>query len=293
MKNLAIKRLFLLINLLLQNSLSISELILDLERNYIFSTPRDIQNDLDKLELVGFEVSKSKRSKNGIRYKILKTPFKFDFTDNDIYLVKNILSESNENPEELKLFFEKLASYNGLEFDDFFSKPIDKTSENYIKNRAVLRKAVEKQALVKILYRSIISTTEKEHEGFAIKFSRDEKGTERVFLYSPKNDQVLEFNIERIQSPPIVDEYKTNKYKIPEKKAKFKLYGQAAKAYHLIKGERVSTEFEDDKIIETTYINNFSIIQRLFKYGELCEILEPLDLRQEMASKIKTLFERY
>lgn len=293
MKNLALKRLFFIINFLLKDSLSISEIVSELEKNNIFSTPRDIQNDLNKLELVGFDVTKSKRNKNGVHYKILKTPFKFDFTDNDIYLVKNILKESNENPEKLKLFFEKIVLYNGLTFEDFFSKPIDKNNKGYIENRDILKKAVDKQALVKILYKSIISNVEKEHEGFAIKFTRDEKGTERVFLFFPNKDQLLEFNIERIVSKPIVDEYTTNKLKISEKIAVFKLYGQAAKAYHLIKSEEILSETEDYKIIKTNYINNFSIIQRLFKYGELCEILEPLDLRQEIASKIKTLFERY
>lgn len=293
MKNLALKRLFLIINFLLQNYMSISELISELELNNVFSTTRDILKDLAKLELVGFKLEKTKRSKVGSRYKILKTPFVFDFTENDVYLVKNILKDSNENPESLKNLFEKISLYNGLNFDTFFSIPLDKDKKSYIENRDILKKAVDKQAKVKISYKSINSNVEKEHEGFAIKFTRDEKGTERVFLFFTNKDQVLEFNIERITSKPIVDEYITNKLKISEKKAKFKLYGQASKAYHLIKGERILAESQEYKIIETSYINNFSIIQRLFKYGELCEILEPLDLRQEIASKIKTLFERY
>lgn len=293
MRKLPIKRLFLVINFLLQEYMSVSEIISELEINNVFSTTRDILKDLVKLELVGFKLEKTKRSKVGSRYKILKTPFVFDFTENDVYLVKNILKESNENPESLKNLFEKIALYNGLNFDTFFSIPLDEDKKNYVENRDILKKAVDKQAKVKILYKSITSKVEKEHEGYAFKFTRDSKGTERILLYFHKNDQILEFNIERIIGKPIVNKFEINKLKITEKKAVFKLYGQASKAYHLIKSEEVLSESDEYKIIKTSYINNFSIIQRLFKYGELCEILEPLELRNEMALKIKTLFERY
>ena len=75
----------------------------------------------------------------------------------------------------------------------------------------------------------------------------------------------------------------------------FKLRGRLAKVYRLYEREKFS---EQDKKLKEVTVTSYSddidsLLMRILKYGENCEVLYPKQVRNKMANLIKLSLENY
>ena len=74
----------------------------------------------------------------------------------------------------------------------------------------------------------------------------------------------------------------------------FRLIGRLAKSYQLRNGEKVVKVEEDGRIISLNCEESENILlKRLMRYGELCEIVAPADVRELMQKQINDMIVQY
>lgn len=252
---------------------------------------------LNTLKVFGFRIIKEKD-----QYVLLNMFNQFSMTENDLSALMLIEKSSKQFPEEkikqeLTAFvadierrlsdstkinmhkIKKLQS-NNLNFE--YTQHIDKIKE-YEKY------CIDGQRL-KISYRdkaknpsTIIA------DPIEIKYVEN-----NIFLsiYSPTSAQIqnLNFNlISKVEQLPL----KSNASGICSC-ATFALKGRLAKAYKLHESERLLEKFSDEHIVILNQKEDrTSLLKRLMKYGDLCEVISPKSLREEMQDLIKMTLKQY
>lgn len=260
------------------------------------SNHRDITNDIKKLEELGFDINKIDLKGLSKKYKINKTIFEISLNDQEMELIKELFDEYTNNTYILQSIFEKFSYIANIDLENILqSKSIEKNTELYAKSKKNIQKAIRERKKITFEYQPINKTELSIHAGYPYKIIKDEKKIERLLLLNDYNDYV-EINLDRIMSEPLILYNLPSNNCFPEfKKAVFKLFYPASKAYHKIASEKI-IDIDEEKetiTIETQYFSVFRLIQKIIKYGDKAEIISPKEARDEMQKQLSNALKRY
>lgn len=191
-----------------------------------------------------------------------------NITSNISSLKKNLLMRmSSDNKNKLDAF------YTENDFSFFYTDlkwQIDKC-----------RKYAREGALLDIVY--LRRTKERRCKCQAKEVLYDVKTT-YLKVYDINKNEYIEIALPNILSievmPNITPSYTATKTVV------FKLKGRLAKTYKLKNNEKLSKNDKDELVIVNNNEPIDKLLSRLMRYSDLCEILTPKYLRQEMASLI-------
>lgn len=304
----AIKRLFFIINCLLEKEHTIQELQTKINFEFgeeIGSQHKDIKKDLDKLKLLGFNVSEKSRVRKkdnlndryktvGSKYKIESTPYHLNLKNSEVELIQNIIRNNSLNSSEISMLFKKIFYYLNIDLDEIIKEEFEKDSKLYIKVKKRLKEAIELRKKVIFEYKAPDKESKKV-VGYPYKIEQDHKKIDRLLLLN-SYDSYTEYNLERIESEP---EILTNEpicsYFPSLKRAKLKLTGYLANSYHLLPEEKLIEKKDNYMIIETPFISEFRLTQKIMKYGYQMELLEPesaINYLKEELNKLNKVYEK-
>lgn len=302
----AIKRLFFIINCLLEREYTIQELQKELQYSFgdeIGSQHKDINKDIEKLKILGFNISEKSRTREkdslnnryktvGSKYKIESTPYQLNLKTSEIELIQDILKKNSLNSSEISMLFKKIFYYLNVDLDEIIKEEFEKDSKLYIKVKKKLKDAIQLRKKITFEYKSPDKESKKVI-GYPYKIEQDHKKIDRLLLLNAY-DNYTEYNLERIQSEPeILINDPICSYFPSLKRAKLKLTGYLANSYHLLPEEKLIEQKDDYKIIETPYVSEFRLTQKVMKYGYQMELLEPESAILYLKEEIKQLTKVY
>jgi hypothetical protein len=304
----AIKRLFFIINCLLEKEYTIQELQKELQLSFgdgIGSAHKDINKDIEKLKILGFNVSEKSRTREkdnlnnryktvGSKYKIESTPYHLNLNSKELELIQDIFKSYSLNKAEISMLFNKIFYYLNIDLDEIIKEEINKDNDLYLKVKRKLSSSIEIRKKVSFEYKA----PDKELKiviGYPYKIEQDHKKIDRLLLLNTYGNYT-EYNLERIKSEPEIlhNEPICNEFPIL-KRAKLKLTGYLANSYHLSPEEKLIEQKDDYKIIETPFISEFRLTQKVMKYGYQMELLEPesaINYLKEEINKLTKVYEK-
>ncbi len=292
-------RLFFIIQKLLEKHYTALELQNIIIKSFdFFPQPKEIYKDIDRIKKLGFNISETPRKRNlGTRFKIEKTPFNYSLKENEKELIKDIFKTYKNNDYVLTGLFNNIGSLLNFNLEEIIEdKFVKPESKLYLEIKKTIKKACSERKKISFLYNAIgkearIST------GFPCNFETDDKKVERFCLYMsdyPEEYRYIDYNLERIQEVPII----SNEVMFGEFVdifARFKIYPPTSFSYHLSKYDKIESRDEENNTItiRSKYYTSFRLVQKLFKYSDTVEIIEPDSARIMMMEKILKMQKLY
>jgi predicted DNA-binding transcriptional regulator YafY len=259
---------------------------------------QQIYNYLKALRKFGFIISKSKKTKNsGELLKIEAMPFKLNLKEEEREFINDLFSSYPNQQTVMGSFFDTINNYLNFDLENIIQKEELVEYENkeiYPKAKKVLEKAKQQRKKVSFKYEPV-SKEIKTMLCFPYRIEKDEKKTERVLAYNDYFKSYSEYNLARFRSIPEIMEHEVFNGEFPTLFARFKLYQPVVSSYHYLPGEiKESTDDEEGSVIvKVRYFTPFRLVQKLLKYGEHAEIIEPKDAREEMKKRILNMSNLY
>lgn len=279
--NIASLRVLQLIQLLFENSYTMPELMTAMSEvsgerctNYLIS------KYINTCRFCGIDIQKI----DG-KYTLLKLPFGLDYTEEELQLLHDIelfctRMRTSKTVKNLKSLLTTLNQRS----DRYYSKIVLPEND---KNVECIEFALKNK------YKIDLSYTENGKEISAI--------VDPLELTYDNLNLVLHINHnnERKKIPfSDIKEIKTSILKIPSNSSPatvvFKLKNMLAKRYTLKTGEKlIATEADGSISILNKTEDKTSLLNRLLKYGDLCEIVSPKTYRKEMKLLVDKTLENY
>lgn len=285
---------------LVKNNASVQDIIKHFEKidpkNRIY-TSEVIIKYINTLKVFGYKFAKNKD-----KYVLLNFPNQIDFNEDElktICLIENLTEAIPEEKikEDVNKFLkslEKRYSDNTRLLANKLTKPIDINLNFNYEKYAKKIKTYEKYCLggqkLKITYKllcepetSIIAEPKK------IKYKKNE-----VYLsvYNALAAQIQDINfnnIVEIRQLPI----RANETNILSTTT-FRLKGSLAESYKLHEGEKLlKIESDGSNVILNNQEDKRFLLKRLMRYGQNCEVISPMSLRQEMTEIINNTIKNY
>ncbi|MDD3014023.1 MAG: hypothetical protein PHC34_10005 [Candidatus Gastranaerophilales bacterium] len=300
-------RVLLLLKLLNEKNLGIEDLNAILSQDPNIS--RTFSNEvilkyISTLRLAGYKITKPCVS-NNYTYNLIKAPVRIKLSEDElnsfIFFDTFMSNISQKNLQEAKnKLFENLFRYMN---DDDISR-YNKLKKSY-KNNNSLNTKFQK-------YTPIASKFEQyciDEQKIIIKYKYPFKKEIQIIL-EPKYVEYIGEDIYFCGYDPIIGErqlinvdYIAEMKQLPVKSSSnyilspviFKLKGRLAKSYELHESEKITEiNSETDTITITTYADcKTMLMQRLLKYGDLCEVLYPKAFREKIANEIYKTIKNY
>lgn len=312
MKTDKLTRLFFIVNKLLEKPYTVNQIANMLTNQFSLDklpSKHMINDDLNKIKKAGFKLETDKQSKE-FSYKIKKTPFQYTLDKENIDLIQNIFSTYSNNPVLLENFFQKISTLLQFDLKDVIPEhdvSKYKNKEIYFDIKNILQKAIHDSHLthrkVKFNYLSAENDAKGNdpitHETFPHRIEITEKKIEKIWVYNRQPNTPKQFNINRIVDIPELIEETVEKDYIASTLdyAKFRLYPPASRTYNLCTWLHESKEIEDPEkeivIIRTPYYTAFDLFQKIMKYGEYAQVLEPLEARDMIKERISKMLKIY
>ncbi len=293
-----IERIIFIINCLIEKPYTIRELQNLVCEKFSISL-NHIYKDLKLIDENGFTIP-GLNEHNPSNLRIESLPFNFPLFEENKELIHDLFNTYSNNSVQLSSFFERLSSFLNFELENIISEDNlvnYEGKEDYKK----IKKSLEKAKLIKkkihFKYRAVDKEI-KEYYGFPYQIEKDEKKVERVIIYHDSIKKYGEYNLDRIKSIPVILYNDTLPEEFPTFFCHFKLYPPVSRSYHILRPLENELSYDDEegtKIIKARYFTSFRLMQKLFKYGEYVEILDPPDAREEMKKRIlkmKSLYEK-
>lgn len=285
------RRVLETLKLLYKNDCTVDDLIkhLSLHCQAIY-TAEAILKYLNTLRVAGLGVKKI-----GNKYSLMNHPCAIDFDESDLRILNLIESFANAMPEkatktEISAFtnsLKKRFSQTHQENTDKFSFELPEIKNlNAVEN---LEKYCTEKLKLKINYLKNNEPTQIVVEPKEIKYKNG-----GIFLktYDTTNAKIQDINIDNmieISQLPL----RSNEKMLPLTTT-FKLKSGLAKNYKLRDWERLTLKEQNgDLIITNTNEDSDELIQRLFKYGQNCEVISPKDAKTQMIKLLDDMISRY
>lgn len=121
-----------------------------------------------------------------------------------------------------------------------------------------------------------------------------QEGHAYLIAYDLDKAKRLELRVERIVRPIEQLPGRVHPKRSMVQAGMFRLFDPVARAYQPRVGEIVNSDprYPGALLIETRYVSAFRLCQRLLRYGQYVEILEPPELRQSMVGIIAAMTRR-
>lgn len=288
------------LKILSQKKTSIQDIIKYFEKkdsNNKIYTSEAILKYINTLKVFGFEFTKEKD-----KYVLLNPPNQFNFNEKDLTSLNLIENFANNFPEEkIKIETNKFLQDLEKRFDydtKILSKNTNKSNyikfspnySNQIKQIKIYEKYCQEKQKLKITIKNENNLeTSMMVEPQEIKYL-DTKIYLHVYNSLSAEYQDLDFNsIIKIEQLPS----KFNPIKMPYATT-FELKDRLAKSYNFHEGEKLLEMKQNGNIvILNQQEDRHLLLKRLMGYGEYCEVLSPLKIREEMLELIKTTLNNY
>ncbi len=248
-----------------------------------------------------FKVFGLKFIKDKDKYVMLNTPKPYNFSQNSleaVYLIKLLINSFPEEKIKIEVgdFLQRLEQHFSdstrvaacnLKRRDFVSFEFDYSKySNKIKE---YEKYCTEGQRIKVFFEGKNGLESLMLEPVEIKYAGKE-----LFLrgYNPVYAHIRDINfdlIKKIEQLPL----RSNRINFSYS-ATFELKDRLAKAYRLHEGEElIEVKSNRNIIILSKKDDKELLLKRLMRYGELCEIISPKSLREEMKERIKSALSRY
>ncbi|MBO5947608.1 WYL domain-containing protein [bacterium] len=169
---------------------------------------------------------------------------------------------------------------------------IFKTNAKYKKCKKLIAN-LEEYCLSKQQLNLIYKTDDKEFSDYIIVAENIlyEKGVLKLKAYCIKTFEYKNFAIENIEKIDVLPLKNSSNFYL--KTAIFKLKDALAINYKLKVGETIKEQKDNYIVIMNNYQNYNDLLKRLLRYGDKCEVIYPLVLREDMTSMIKRALDLY
>lgn len=284
-------RIIMLFSLLLEAPRTIDEIMVEYERNPFIKDVSDdtVRNDINALRDAGCEISYA--TKMNYPYVLLKHPFDIVFKKSQIDAFKKVYNRFYEDFsfEELFVideFFEKIIKYSN---NDELNEEIRKISKLSSYNKDLVKSLIHyanSNYKITIRYRVKVGYV-KQYELIAQKVAfRHNKLY--LFCIDTRYMRNAFFKVENIVSILNVNIKKSEEERVPFV-AKYKLLNIREENYPISNNEKVVEVSGNDLIIEANTPNEFIMMQNVLNLGKRCVVLEPLEFREKIVEKIKSI----
>ncbi len=249
--------------------------------------------DLNTIKSFGCEISRIK-VENEYKYTVTKHPFDVSIDKNDIKILKRLFNKIKNTLElskllEIDTFLNKLSEhiYDPKLKEEFYGiLPLRHYNKSAIKE---LDAACANEYTLILKYQKAYSSVLSEKEIVAKKLILN---NDKLYLYGydiEKQDFVtLLFNrIKTIVSKSIT----TQGHEKSRVTIKFRI--QDIENESLTQDENVVEFSEKYSLVEGTYYNEFLAIQRILSFGAKCTVVEPVEFRNKVISKLKEMRKLY
>ena len=255
----------------------------------IVYTKEAIYKYLNTFKIAGIKISKNK----GI-YSVSNSFFKFDLSDEDKYILNFLENHIYSTQQEIyKKEFNRIKNLIEKNNVEVFSNIVSLDCENIINinKKYKLLSPIIKQLEKACYKRKKLIIEYRTEDGEIVKHNivpnkiMFEKGFLVLYAYNQEYYEYYKYLIENILSVEILPQLGSSQFYI--KNFVYRISGDLAKNYRLKKGEIVKEQGEDFIIISNN--NNKSqkeLLARLFKYGDMCKILYPNEIRDAVKNKI-------
>lgn len=301
-------RVMLLLKLLNENNFSIEALNMALSQDpnisRTFST-EVILKYLSTLRYAGYKISKPNIA-NNYTYKLIKAPLHMQLSEEEMNALVAIDSfVSNMHQKVLQdaqhKIMENISRYLNDEQINQLHQLKKSTKFNYATNSKFSK------------YASLMSKFEQyciDDQKIVIKYKNPIEENEIQITLEPKYLDYVGGDIYICGYNPIIGErklinldYIIDIKQLPVRSSNnyilspviFKLKDRLAKVYELHENEKITeTDTETYSITITTYVDcKNMLMQRLLKYGDLCEVLYPKAFREKIANELSTAIRNY
>jgi predicted DNA-binding transcriptional regulator YafY len=293
----AYRVLFILLMLVRYRSLNALELNRLLYENPVIArvyNSETLTKYINTLREVGCQIPRSS-SRNDYSYELLKTPFPLSLKPEELRVAEKLLKLLAQQPDEClyqdyRDLLEQLSwvvDSDGLELShDGEGNPVFpalqqrreqmNTYRRYCQEAFLLEIRMNQNGVEKILYLEPQEVTERDN---------------RIFLvgYDQQTHQQISLDVDQIgalrQTPS------KNRRLVVRTSVVFALYGRLAASYRLYPGEKITYRSADELHVKTQVSDMKSLMSRLMKYGDSCQVLSPESVREAMRRHIEQLLE--
>jgi len=252
-----------------------------------------IRIDFSTLKNIGCEIARCS-NKTGNKYVLLKHPFTFNITKDEIDLLsklyKHVKIQGNIHQLiEYDDLFKKLASYicdENLK-ESLLGISVLKFYEiNFLKELIV---DCEQNRILNLIYKKPTSKYETELDFVAQKLVYQ---NEKIYLhgFDARKQSPLVLSINRIKT---IISKKLSKCNINSKEVRVKFLLKTYGFQSLVENEKVIETSEKGYVIEGYYHNKFLATQRILSFTSDCTVLEPEEFRLHIINKLKEIRSLY
>lgn len=293
-------RLLLILQALIEGSKTKLELVNYLMANRIEVSTFTLSRDIGKLRKRGYGIPKPTK-RNKYLYQMVSVPFHLNFSTGEIYALKESYKQlvNTRSPEQAAMaqFLRRLQMFLPLTerhvMDSLLNEePIGDAMRPILEHcKQLIRK--RQQALIpyrrlrgepRQIKADMVDLTFVDNYWYLIVFDWDyQKWLE---LRVDRIDGEIELQPSRRQMK------KTDR---PVQYALFRLYSPLAKTYRPRQGEEILTDEKhpDCILVKTPYLSELRFVQRILRYEQHAEVLEPIFLRKRLQKNIIEMCQRY
>lgn len=252
-----------------------------------------IRIDLSTIKSFGCKISRSS-AKTNFQYVLSKHPFKVNINEHDVKTIKHLFDKIKN-----KISIQKLLDYDAL--SDKISKCIsdEKVKEAFLGISPLkyydtdflkeLYAACVNNYTVELMYKKAYSANAEEKSIVAQKLVFQNG---KLYLYGydlgKKDSVTLLFNrIKSIKSKKLTDKDYTQKPVFIRFILKNFNYEMLTQEEKIVKKETNTCT------VEGSYFNEFLAIQRILSFGAHCTVVEPVEFRNKIISKLKEMRKIY
>ena len=278
-KNLSSTQVLKTLKLLMNNDYSMVDLIDKMNENEeepIFNNSV-LSKYINTCRQCGIDIPKINN-----KYFLTKLPFGLDFTDEESELLENL---KNKITEEMSINSQKNFQVFIDKLNRFANKKITRVeNRNYVLSFEIFEKALNNRRKVILIFKNRYELV-----GIPITISK-EKG--KVFFHVFCKNKIRMIDAGRLSGIQISNEnfigYMT------EQNVIYTLKGKLAKRYELRPEEQLLRTSDDGSItISNKCYNTEMLISRLLRYDDLCEVVAPDSVKEQMKTAIDDTLKNY
>jgi predicted DNA-binding transcriptional regulator YafY len=293
-------RVLIILQALIEGSKTKLELVNYLMANRIEVSTFTLSRDIGKLRKRGYEIPKPTK-RNQYLYQIVSVPFHLNFSAEEIAALRECYQQlvNSRSPDQALMaqFLRRLQMFLPLNERNLINsllgeEPIGDAIRPILEHcKQLIRK--RQQALIP--YRRLRGEPRQIKADIVDLTSVDNYWYLIVFDW--EYHKWLELRVDRIDGEIqlLPSRRQMKKSDRPVQYALFRLYPPLSKAYRSRVGEQIfpDKKYTDCLLIKTPYISELRFVQRILRYEQYAEILEPPALRMRLQNSIMDMFQRY
>ena len=294
-------RIIAIFNMLVEAACSDREINERLQQDIIGA--RSLSQDticiyINTLRALGCAISRPSKN-NDYKYVLKSHPFKLKLDNDEIYTLVEVRKYIS-TLDDWRLMVNVDNLYNEIidQLDSDQKKKFTQTMKDCLRDIEVTHKTQLISLLEKYCSKKktlLISYISPETGEKTIEITIDKLSYENGAFYlwgNTAQDETLYLRVDRIKEIKAIN-IKSSKY-IPQIYCvRYKLTGIQALMFTPNEDESIIEKDEQEIIVEAKIQNKFKFIQRVLSYGNDCTVISPENIKKEIISKLKSMYNSY